>query len=249
MKVEERKTLTFSGIYLIKNIISGHCYIGQAKYISKRIYEHLRSTFDDRRSDYNSPLHQAIRKYGLDAFELEVLERCDNSQLNAKEQYWISIYNSKKNGYNQTNGGYQSIRYIKLTEENLKNLRQLLSENILSNVELAHKFNISEDMVARINVGKMWHNDSIKYPIRPTKNKLATNHFNGKAIKKLDLNNQIVKIYPSLSSAAKEISVDKSDSIAGAISRCCNGINKTAYGYKWQVFEISKEDWLKLFEN
>ena len=87
MKIEERLKLTFSGIYLIKNNITGHCYIGQARNISKRIYSHLRSTYLETESDYNYPLHKAIRKYGIDNFELEVLEKCSYKNLNKKEQY------------------------------------------------------------------------------------------------------------------------------------------------------------------
>lgn len=250
MKLEERSKLKLTGIYLIKNTITGHCYVGQAKNIERRIYYHLLSTIDEKRKDYNYPLHKAMRKYGYDAFELELLEECDYSKLNNREQYWVKQYDSRKNGYNQTDGGYQSIRHIKLTEEQVSEIKKLLHENNLTNAELSIKFNISKDMVHRINTGKVWFDSKIIYPIRVAPRD-RVNHFNGTCIYKIKVvDNQVLGIFPSLSLAAKSITkTDKcrsSDSVAGAISRCCRGIKKTAYGYKWQKKKISKEDWLKL---
>jgi hypothetical protein len=48
--------------------------------------------------------------------------------------------------------------------------------------------------------------------------------------------------------AAKSIDYNRSDSISGSILRCCKSENKSAYGYNWQLVEISEEDWLKLFK-
>jgi len=155
MRLEERTKLNFPGIYLIKNNINGHCYVGQARHISRRIYEHLRSTFLNTKSDYDYPLHKAFRKYGLDNFELEVLERCTVDDLNAREQYWVTKFDCKKNGYNQTAGGYQSIRHIKLSEDAVEGIKKLLLENKLSNIEIGKRYNVSKDAVQRINTGRM----------------------------------------------------------------------------------------------
>ena len=87
MKLTERFKLNFSGIYLLKNKISGHCYVGQAKNINKRIYGHLKATIDETFSDYNYPIHVAMRKYGVDNFDLEVLEACEVKKLDEQEQY------------------------------------------------------------------------------------------------------------------------------------------------------------------
>lgn len=87
MRLEDRLNLKFSGIYKITNTFTGHSYIGQAKNINTRIYRHLYSSITQEASDYNYPLHVAFRKYGLDNFELEVLEKCDSNSLNTREQY------------------------------------------------------------------------------------------------------------------------------------------------------------------
>lgn len=87
MKLTDYKQCNFSGIYLIRNTKTNHCYVGQAKHIGRRIYGHLRSTNKSSEADYDYPLHRAIRKYGIDTFELEVLEKCPIDLLNEREQY------------------------------------------------------------------------------------------------------------------------------------------------------------------
>ena len=246
MKLEERIKLTYSGIYLIRNTITGHCYIGQARNISNRIYSHLRSTYLETETDYNYPLHKAIRKYGVDNFELEVLERCSYDNLNRREQYWISIYDSRKTGYNQTNGGEQSGHSKKLSLEQAEQLKQLLRDNILSNTELAKQFNISSCMVQRINMGKLWYDNSITYPIR-TAPKERKNHYNGSCIKQIDKNtDKVIRVFPSISAAAKALGLKSG--ATGAISDCLYRQNGSAYGYKWEKEYISKEDWLKILD-
>lgn len=154
MKLSERNKLNnITGIYQFINKINNNSYIGQARNIAKRIYEHLRSTYDDRMEDYNYPLHKAIRKYGEDNFELILLERCEVKELNEREIYWITKYDSYRNGYNQTAGGHH-VCAQKLPD----NIRELLIADIYNNEltlsEIASKYGISLDIVSRINVGK-----------------------------------------------------------------------------------------------
>lgn len=247
MKLTDYKQYNFPGIYLIKNTKTNHCYVGQARHISKRIYRHLRSTNKISEADYNYPLHRAIRKYGIDAFELEVLEKCPVDLLNEREQYWVSKFDSRLTGYNQTDGGYQSIRFIKLTKADVNSIKQLLAENKLTNAEIAARFKLSEDTIHRINVGTMWYDSDISYPIR-NKPISRVYHYNGTCIEQYDLNNNLITKFISMSEAAKSLGKGDSNSIAGHISRCCNGIRKSAYGYKWKQVPISEEDWLKLID-
>lgn len=47
-----------------------------------------------------------MRLYGLEHFMIEPIEKdIPNEQLNEREQYWISYYDSFHNGYNSTIGG------------------------------------------------------------------------------------------------------------------------------------------------
>ena len=51
--------------------------------------------------EYNYPLSRGIRKYGIDEYELLILEdNIPQEELNAREKYWIRYYDTCFNGYN-----------------------------------------------------------------------------------------------------------------------------------------------------
>ena len=95
-------------IYKIENVITHKVYIGQTKYtLDKRWKQHIRESkaaLDGIRQSF--PLfHRMIIKYGEDNFITSVLEECDDALLNDREKYWITKYNSYRDGYNGTCGG------------------------------------------------------------------------------------------------------------------------------------------------
>lgn len=87
MTFDEIIKIKNTGIYKITNTISKNAYIGQAKIIGSRVRSHITAAFRPQAKDYNYPIHVAIRKYGIDAFDFEVLELCDTSKLNERELY------------------------------------------------------------------------------------------------------------------------------------------------------------------
>lgn len=95
------------GIYMIKNKLNGHMYIGLSKNIEKRIKDHFFHVNSERKDNKNKALYNAIKKYGKDNFEWSILEECEQDQLKEKEIYWIKYYNTyeDKNHYNETPGG------------------------------------------------------------------------------------------------------------------------------------------------
>ena len=157
------------GIYKITNLINGKSYIGQSITIEKRIDEHYNEAFDPKDDEYNSLLHKAIRKYGKEQFYDEVLEECLKEDLNTKEKYYISHYNTcvikGGIGYNLDEGG-NSGHIWKLTEEDLKSIIDLLQNTDQRQKDIAYLFNISVKMVSDINVGRWRRQPYLKYPIR-----------------------------------------------------------------------------------
>ncbi|PFD62313.1 GIY-YIG nuclease family protein [Bacillus thuringiensis] len=86
-----------TGIYKITNKINGKCYIGQSVNIPKRWENHRCMN-----SNHSYPLYRAFKKYGLEKFSFEVLEYCSKDELEHKEYFYILLYDSVDNGYNQT---------------------------------------------------------------------------------------------------------------------------------------------------
>ena len=77
---------------------------------------------------------RAIRKYGPDKWQLEVIDGAETQEeLNQKEQYWIRYYNSVEEGYNETDaiskcGGntYQSK-----SEEEMEEIKEKIRQTKL----------------------------------------------------------------------------------------------------------------------
>jgi group I intron endonuclease len=75
-----------SGIYKITNTINGKCYIGSAVDLERREKQH----FSGDRT--NKILKQAMKKYGAENFQFEVLEECNPEHCVAVEQTFIDYY-------------------------------------------------------------------------------------------------------------------------------------------------------------
>lgn len=92
-----------TGIYKITNIITGEVYIGQAVDIAKRWSEHAKCGLGIDTPQGNK-LYKAMQEYGLTNFSWELLEKCNSAELNAKERFYIDLYQSVDFGYNITKG-------------------------------------------------------------------------------------------------------------------------------------------------
>lgn len=101
-------------IYKITNTITTDFYIGKTEQsIENRWSAHKYNTI---KTNSQTHLYRAMRKYGLDNFVIETIDTAPNKiQLNEKEIFWISELKPK---YNMTKGGdggdnSQSPNFIK----------------------------------------------------------------------------------------------------------------------------------------
>lgn len=98
-----------SCIYRIVCFTSFRCYIGQSRNPDKREYEHFRLL--KLNQHYNCHLQRAFNLYGSDAFYFETLERgIPIDDIDNREKYWITYFDSHHNGFNQAPGGDLSYR-------------------------------------------------------------------------------------------------------------------------------------------
>lgn len=103
-------------IYKITNTINNYNYIGQTtKGIEQRFKEHLKRSNNDKS---NNKFHNAIKHYGKENFRVDLVECCEDSDLNEREIYWISYYKKLNEAqYNIAEGGYNSPFKYKTSEE------------------------------------------------------------------------------------------------------------------------------------
>jgi group I intron endonuclease len=108
-------------IYKITNVIDGTIYVGQTKDTFNKRWIHHKS--DAKCGNKNTHFCNALKKYGLESFEREIIEECSNEFLDEREIYWIAFFDSYFNGYNLTPGGGQGTEVAEQT-------RQKISESL-----------------------------------------------------------------------------------------------------------------------
>jgi group I intron endonuclease len=79
------------GVYLISRIGTDECYVGQSVNIKARWRGHIHNL--EQRKHKSKWLQRVFDKYGVDAFEMAILEICldpsDKAALTAREQAWM----------------------------------------------------------------------------------------------------------------------------------------------------------------
>jgi group I intron endonuclease len=112
-------------IYKHTNKNDGSIYIGYSTYsMEERWKEHLRDSHCVNHKSYNTHFYNAIRKYGPDAFEHEVLEECSDELLDERETFWVEYHNTyeDRDHYNLTPGGKRRPSGIHVSDETRKKL-------------------------------------------------------------------------------------------------------------------------------
>lgn len=89
---------TKTGIYKITHCASEMAYVGQAVDIASRWRQHIKRGLGAETPTQNK-LYPAMKKFGPEAFMFEILEECDRSKLDEREDYWQDFYRVKEFGY------------------------------------------------------------------------------------------------------------------------------------------------------
>jgi group I intron endonuclease len=143
-------------IYKITNIINGRVYIGQTVMtLARRWSQH--ST-----SKKNSPMYNAFRKYGREAFTIEAIcSALSPEHLNELEQYFIKKYDCLvPKGYNLTSGGDSAFTRSQETKDQQRD--SMLGHTVSEET----RAKISATLMGRPGVRKgMTHTDEAKAKI------------------------------------------------------------------------------------
>lgn len=132
-------------IYLITCLVNNKVYVGfTTQPLEKRFKRHIS---DSKSKSPKCLLHKAIKKYGVENFNIKILAKSPNVEYcrEVLELYYIKQYNSyihteESNGYNMTKGG-EGMRGHVTSEETKELLRQSskrIPRNPLSNEAKEH---------------------------------------------------------------------------------------------------------------
>ena len=87
-----------TGIYKLTEIETGKCYVGQAANIADRWKQHIKRGVGAETPTRNK-LYPAMIAAGPENFTFEVIEICDRTALDAREDYWQEYFKAKEFGY------------------------------------------------------------------------------------------------------------------------------------------------------
>ena len=134
-------------VYCIKNTVNNKEYIGlTTRTLEKRWKQHIYESNKQDSWEWNTPLGNAIKKYGKDSFQIFVLEECSSeTELKQKEIQLIKERKSlaSETGYNLTLGGDGRLGY-KLSKETKRkigegNLGKIMSDDAKAKMSIAAK--------------------------------------------------------------------------------------------------------------
>lgn len=241
-------------IYKITNKLNNKIYIGQTikERATDRFSQHryLANHIDQENSI--SYLHRAMHLQGVDNFSFEVIEQVENEQLNEREKYWISFYNSlAPNGYNLTEGGAGTIGYSRPQSVEEKEKRKQSNKNFYIQHPEAKQI-VSE------RTKKLWENEEYRKKVTESNKKFYQEHsdmFKGEnnpmygkkhtqealdkikahaatrklRIAQLDKDTlEVIQIFDGVKDAEKALKVSH-----GWLSKAAKQ-DKIAYGYRWK---------------
>lgn len=240
-------------IYMYINKNNGKKYIGQTVDFNRRHKQHINASLSNMNGyDENTPIHRAMRKYGIDNFEIVILKQdlSDQEELNYWESFYIKEYNTLYRngmGYNVSSGGSYGNPYAGKTEEEMKKISKKKSES-RKGIKFTeeHKKHISENSYMKnipseqhpfygkhhseeaneknkqAHIGKH-HTEETKEQIKKT----CTDKF-GVKILQYDKQGNLIKTWNSVKEASRETGIDQS-----SIRKCLSKERKSSGGYVW----------------
>lgn len=131
------------------------------------------------------------------------------------------------------NTGYLQICLSKDCEQNRYTIHRLVAEAFIPNpdrlTEVNHKDeDKSNNCVENLEFCDHSYNMNYGTGIQRRSKSLINHPSYSKTVYQYTLDGEFVAEYPSVSEAARQLDCDM-----GCICHCCNGRQKTAYGYKW----------------
>lgn len=161
-------------IYCYTNKINGKKYVGQTNNLERRKKQHIQDSIHCHKGhevSHNLPFHAAIRKYGIDNFNFEILKIIDTEDWNIVNEIEAQFIQSQKsmapNGYNLTTRGEarQGANKSKLSNETIQGIIDSLKAKEYI-PDIAERYQLSRSYISDINNGRCLRQPNETYPLQ-----------------------------------------------------------------------------------
>lgn len=145
-------------IYIVRCLSTNKVYIGQTKNVKSRKASHLNRA----RCGLNRPLYSAIRKYGEENFSFEIIEECDDSQIDEREIFWIHQFDSRnpEKGFNLASGGQGCFGHSEETKRKISESKrgQTRSKESIEKwkISMSNRDLTSKEIESRSRFSSLW---------------------------------------------------------------------------------------------
>jgi group I intron endonuclease len=208
-------------VYRVQNKQNNKVYIGiSEKSLEERKKDHIKKS----KKGKSYAFQQAIATHGADAFKWEQIDTATTTdELAKKEKEYILKYNSKEEGYNQSQGGeiQKSVYQYDISTEKLV-------EKFSNLTDAGAKFNLTKQdlskvclSVNKVSNGFVWSYSST-FPIHIHDNRR-------KIVQQFSLEGEFINEFKSVSEASKLTGCNKTG--IGKVSR---RERKSCGGYLWR---------------
>jgi group I intron endonuclease len=228
-----------SGIYRLKNLVTGVSYVGSSVNLTRRLRDYFSVKFIEKEIlKNNSIIYRALLKYGYNNFSLDILEYCNKEFLIAREQYYIDQLKPEYNiclkagsslGRVTREETRSKLRNVWLNRLFSKSKDSTLIEFFINSIE--DKLNKSKLKIIKLDKElkkiKLLKESKVSFL---TRMKILASTKTSQRVLITDINKGITTKYPSARRAAEAINVSNS-----TIMNKLNGKNTKPYKGKYII--------------
>lgn len=224
-------------IYKHTNKFNGKAYIGYTKFtLEERWHEHVKSALQLRSQ---TAFHFAIRKYGIENWEHEVLlevetlDEAKHAEIQSIKDHWTFVGDQFCYGYNMTQGGdghsegYKTSIQTRMRQSAAKTGKKLSSEHSQKISQSLIGRTFSDLHLKRLSQCRIGEKNGFFGKQQTTVHANAMKEKCGKRIKQLTLTGEFIKEFETIIDAYKETGVSH-------ITDVCKEKRRQAGGYIWR---------------
>lgn len=228
-----------TGIYKITNPL-GRIYIGQSVDIERRFcsYNHLRHCSQQHK------LYRSFLKYSVLSHIFEILEECDEEQLNERERYWQDYFNvlsdtglnlkltktTDRSGRMSKESVIKRITNTDFKARTLNTDYKLISEKRVANTDFKARSLNTDYKQRTLNTDYKKRTVNTDYEQRTLNfDYVARSKKLTKPVLQFTKDNSYIREWESIKEAGEKLDIART-----GISLCCKGIQKSAGGFTWK---------------